>query len=108
MKKDGKQTVCTLLGHGEYGWEVILLRDGEWFYGRRWMLRAEALAEADALRREHERDGWTIASGMTVTDLGGTHVRRRACVWTLPHFVVRGQIRGTDNDRPVENVPVLS
>lgn len=58
MRKDGKQTECGLLGHGEYGWEVQLLRDGAWFYGRRWITRALALAEADAIRRQFERDGW--------------------------------------------------
>jgi hypothetical protein len=28
MGKDGKQTDCALLGHGELGWEVQLLCDG--------------------------------------------------------------------------------
>jgi hypothetical protein len=58
MRKDGEQTDCALLGHGEWGWEMQLLRNGEWFYGRRWTLRAKALAEADEKRQELERDGW--------------------------------------------------
>jgi hypothetical protein len=60
MRKDGRQTDCGLLGHGEHGWEV---QDGDWFYGRRWTLRAEALAEAAELRRELEHDGWTLVTG---------------------------------------------
>ena len=35
--------------HGEYGVEVQLLRDGELLYGRRYDLRAFAVAESDAL-----------------------------------------------------------
>ena len=57
MRKDGQQTDCALLGHGEYGWEVVLLLNGDWFYVRRWITRALALAEADEHRRELERDG---------------------------------------------------
>jgi hypothetical protein len=39
--------------HGEsYGWTCEFIDDGRSVYSRRWTLRAEALAEADAKRRE--------------------------------------------------------
>ena len=58
VRKDGKQTGCTLVGQGEDGWDVVLSRNGDEFYGRRWMMRADAVAEAGELLRELERDGW--------------------------------------------------
>jgi hypothetical protein len=64
MRKDNEQIDCAFLGHGEWGWEMQLLRNGEWFYGRRRTLRAEAQAEADDKRDELKRDGWTdVSSG---------------------------------------------
>ena len=35
IRKDGKQTDCTLVGQGEDGWDVVLSRNGDEFYGRR-------------------------------------------------------------------------
>jgi hypothetical protein len=60
MRRQGRQTDCVLLGQGEYGWDLQLLRDGDSFYARRWTLKAEALAEGDDIRRELERDGWKL------------------------------------------------
>jgi hypothetical protein len=57
IRKEGRQLYCQLLGHGEYGWEVQLLRNGEWFYGRRYPTLALAQAEADAIRDQYVRDG---------------------------------------------------
>ncbi len=48
---------CELRGHGEHGWECQFFNDGASVYGRRWTLRADALAEADEKRRELEGDG---------------------------------------------------
>jgi len=49
MRKDGKQIDCELRFHGEsYGWECQCLHDGELAYGRRFIHREVALAEADA------------------------------------------------------------
>ena len=53
---------CVLLGHAEYGWEVRLMNDGGELYARRWIMRAEALTEADELRRELEHNGWQCVS----------------------------------------------
>lgn len=61
MRKNGKQVDAELRGHGEYGWECQFLYDGELAYGRRWTMRADALAEAEAKRRELEGEGWVVS-----------------------------------------------
>jgi hypothetical protein len=43
----------------EGGVELQFSRNGEWYYGRRHEVRAFALDEAAAARREFEADGWT-------------------------------------------------
>ena len=63
LRREGGQTLaCVLQGVGEPGWDVVLLRDGLEFYGRRWTLRAEALVEAEELRRELECEGWRLGA----------------------------------------------
>ena len=62
MRKNGKQVDAALRSHGEYGWECQFLYNGAFAYGRRWTMRAEALAEADDKRQELERDGWQNVS----------------------------------------------
>jgi hypothetical protein len=48
-RKSGKQVDAELRGHGEYGWECQFLSiKANSPYGRRWTLRADALAEAEA------------------------------------------------------------
>lgn len=58
MRKNGKQVDAELRGHSEWGWECQFFYNGELAYGRRWVTRGDALAEAEAKRRELERDGW--------------------------------------------------
>ena len=58
LRHNGRQVDAELRGHGEWGWECQFLYAGELAYGRRWMTRAEALAEADEKRRELEQKGW--------------------------------------------------
>lgn len=41
-----------------YGWECQFLFNGEFAYGRRWTMRAEALAEVEEKRQELEAEGW--------------------------------------------------
>ncbi len=60
VRKDEKRVDARLLSHGEYGWEVQLYADGGFYAGRRFHLRAEAIAYSDVLRRDIERDGWTV------------------------------------------------
>ena len=62
VRKDGKQTDCTLVGQGEDGWDVVLSRNGDEFYGRRWTMRADAVAEAGELLRELCAVGWKRVS----------------------------------------------
>ena len=53
---------ASVLFHGEsYGWETQLLDGGDLVYGRRFPLKAGAIAEADALRGDLLKDGWTLA-----------------------------------------------
>jgi hypothetical protein len=59
LRKDGRQITCELRSHSEYGWEVQLFRDGEFCAGRRFDLRAQAVAHAEQTLRDLEREGWT-------------------------------------------------
>jgi hypothetical protein len=46
--------------HGEsYGWEAQFFLDGEFFSGRRFDLRAQALQWAGVERQALEQEGWT-------------------------------------------------
>jgi|HubBroStandDraft_6_1064221.scaffolds.fasta_scaffold332678_3 hypothetical protein len=42
---------CELRDYGEHGFEVQLLRDVEFIYGRRWPTRVHASAEAEDGKR---------------------------------------------------------
>jgi hypothetical protein len=59
LTKDGGRWTAELLGHGEYGWELQALRDGEFRYGRRHHLREAAIAEGAHWRHELEVKGWS-------------------------------------------------
>jgi hypothetical protein len=61
MRKDGHQLDAQLRGHGEYGWEVQFLNDGEFYAGRRFNRHAQAVAHGDEIRRDLERKGWLSA-----------------------------------------------
>jgi hypothetical protein len=63
MRKNGKQVDAELRGHGEWGWECQFLYNGELAYGRRWVTRADALAEAEEKRRELSSKGWQPVTG---------------------------------------------
>lgn len=59
LRKNGKRIDCELRFHGEsYGWECQRLHDGELAYGRRFILREGAIAEAEAQRQRLTRNGW--------------------------------------------------
>jgi hypothetical protein len=58
-QKGGRQITWELRSHGEYGWEAQLFREGEFYAGRRFDLRARAVEHAEQTRRDLERDGWT-------------------------------------------------
>jgi len=58
MRKDGRQIDAELRGHGKYGWELQLLRDGGFYAGRRSDMRAQAVAHGEEIRRELIGRGW--------------------------------------------------
>jgi len=58
MRKNGEQIDAELRGNGEWGWECQFVYNGGPAFGRRRILREQALAEADEKRRELERTGW--------------------------------------------------
>jgi hypothetical protein len=58
LRKDGDQIDAELRGHGEYGWEVQLLRDAEFYAGRRYDLREQAVAPGEEIRRDLTARGW--------------------------------------------------
>jgi hypothetical protein len=60
LTKDGHVMTAGLRYHGEYGVEFQLLRDGDLFLGRRYDLRAFAVAESDALWAQYRSEGWEI------------------------------------------------
>jgi hypothetical protein len=63
LRKNGRQVDCELRFHGEsYGWECQCLHDGDLVYGRRFILWAGALAEADGQRKRLMGEGWTNPS----------------------------------------------
>lgn len=58
MTKNGKRIDAELLFHAEYGVEIQFLHEGLMAYGRRWMLRVQAVEEAATKRAELESLGW--------------------------------------------------
>jgi hypothetical protein len=61
MRKNGKHVDAELRSDGEYGWECQFLYNGDFAYGRRWTMRADAIAEAEAKRQELEGEGWVVS-----------------------------------------------
>ena len=59
-KRDLTVISCELRDNGSAGVEVQLLRDGEWFYGRRYPTRESALVEVDELKAEQLGRGGII------------------------------------------------
>lgn len=60
LAKSGKGFwTAELRGHGEFGWELQILRDGDLHYGHRHQLRADAIVEGEQWRAELEPNGWT-------------------------------------------------
>ena len=60
MTKNEKRIDAEFREHGEFGCECQFLLSGELAYGRMWPTRADALAEAEAKRRELAAKGWTL------------------------------------------------
>jgi hypothetical protein len=61
LRKSGRQVDGELRFHGEsYGWEFQRLHDGELSYGQRFVLKADAMREADWHRERLLQEGWTL------------------------------------------------
>ena len=59
LHKGEKRVECEIRYHGEaYGFECVCLYDGELVYGRRFVMKADALTEADAQRQRLTGEGW--------------------------------------------------
>lgn len=59
IRKDHVTWSADLRFHGEsYGWESMILRDGELVIGRRFVIKTAAIAWANEQRADIER-GWT-------------------------------------------------
>ena len=69
IRKGDHQIDCELRYHAEYGVEVQLLRDLEFYEGRRFDLKVQAVAYGDVVRCDLVRDGWSR---------GGSSARSRA------------------------------
>ena len=66
LHKDA-ETISAELRHGEHqdaGYELVLSRNGEWFFGRRYLSGAIALEEAAGCRRGYEAEGWKESEGV--------------------------------------------
>jgi hypothetical protein len=62
LERNGRQVACELRDHGEpAGAEVQLLKNGEFYAGRRFDTRDLALRHADHVRASLERDGWRVS-----------------------------------------------
>jgi hypothetical protein len=63
LERNSRQVTCQLCDHGEpAGAEVQLLKNGEFYAGRRFDTRDQALRHADHVRENLERDGWRVES----------------------------------------------
>ena len=59
-ERHGHRIHCELRNHGVYGVEAQLYRDKEFYAGRRFNERADALVHAAKVRQDLERDGWRV------------------------------------------------
>jgi len=58
LHKGPERIDCELRSHGEWGWEVQLIRNGGFYAGRMFERREDALAHADELRADLRAMGW--------------------------------------------------
>lgn len=59
LTKDAQRIDAELVDQGAAGFELRLLRDHEWFSGRRFSNRAQAVAHSVERRRELLSRGWS-------------------------------------------------
>ena len=59
LSRGDRRIMCELRDDGPYGCEAQLLRNGDFYAGRRFADRAGALAHAETVRARLEAEGWT-------------------------------------------------
>jgi hypothetical protein len=57
LESNGTALACDLVSHGKWGWEVVLSRNGRWYFGQRFPTVELAELEADDLERTFLREG---------------------------------------------------
>jgi hypothetical protein len=57
LREGAHRIDCELMIHGEHGWDCVLSKDGDWFFGRRFHTRGEAMIEADELKARYLKSG---------------------------------------------------
>jgi hypothetical protein len=62
VRSGSRRIDCDLIGQGQYGWEVVVQKEGEWFYGQPCPTREGALFEAEEIRARYLRDGGVLLS----------------------------------------------
>lgn len=60
VNKNGRTMACRLRREDVgAGWELVLMLDGEWQFGRRCPNEGLARFAAETLKQDHLRGGWT-------------------------------------------------
>ena len=78
LKKGAGTVECRVLGHAEFGEEVQLFGDGGFFAGRRFNLRAQAIAHGNELKANLKANGWSEVKGAARDGRVHQYGRRRA------------------------------
>jgi hypothetical protein len=60
LAPSGTALACDLVSHGKWGWEVVLSRNGRWYFGQRFPTFELAEVEADDLERTFLREGSVV------------------------------------------------
>lgn len=64
MGREGRNIGCTVHDHGlKVGVEVQISRDGSPYVTRQYASFAEAAQHVERIRRNLQRDGWTVLAG---------------------------------------------
>jgi hypothetical protein len=80
VSMDRRQIDAELRGHGEYGWEFQLLHDREFYVGRRFDLREQAITHGEQVRQELGLRGWLGDSKAFARDMFAPHRRPASAI----------------------------
>ena len=76
LTKGARRVDAELLYQSEHGVEVHFLEEGVVAYARRWLMRAEAVQEANEHRARLLRQGWTMPASTAQEASGRDHCRQ--------------------------------